>query len=228
MIIRCIHHWRMSILYFLGGQDPFQGGSVEVMERAVKEAGGSPMVLILPWGLERSMAEDKVVKLDLAFRGLGASKVAEARPEDGAEDLRNAVSSADLVYLPDGDARAMMRSMRSSGTKRLLQDYQGIIVGDAMGGAVMCRHCVLPPDQYSSTYTMILGLNIADFGVVPRYRREMDQYVVESSAGRTVFGIPEGSALLYGAGMFSNHGKVFMIKHGMRTVLTERRTPIPL
>jgi hypothetical protein len=122
----------------------------------------------------------------------------------------------------------MQQAMRFSGVKKLLQDYQGVIIGDAMGGAVMCRHCLLPPDSYSSTYTMILGLNIVDFGIVPRYKREMDQYVIESSAGRTVFGIPEGSALLYGAGMFSNHGKVFMIKHGIRTVLTEGRMPLPL
>jgi hypothetical protein len=218
----------MSILYFLGGQDPFQGPEIEVMQRAVKEAGGSPQVLVLPWGLAWDKAEGKVAELSVAFQGLGAAEVMSARPDDGPEELIDAVSSADIVYLPDGDARSMQRSMRFSGVKKQLQDYQGVIVGDAMGGAVMCRHCLLPPDRYSSTYMMILGLNIVDFGVAPRYHREMDQYLVEASAGRTVFGIPEGSALLYGAGMFSNHGKVFMIKHGVRTVLTEGRMPIPL
>jgi hypothetical protein len=218
----------MAILYFLGGQDPFRGAAIEVMERAIKEAGGSLTVLILPWGLPETTAVKKYVELSTAFLEAGAAEVLGARPDDPGEDLVKKVSSADLVYLPNGDARSMQRSMRFSGMKKLLQDYEGVIVGDAMGGAIMCRHCLLPPDKYSSTYMMILGLNIVDFGVVPWYRREMDQYVVESSAGRTVFGIPEGSALLYGAGMFSNYGKVFMIKHGVRTVLSGGRLPISM
>jgi hypothetical protein len=218
----------MAILYFLGGEDPFRGPLAEVMERAVKEAGGDPKILVLPWGLPLERAREKHSEVSDAFHGLGAAEVSVVWPNDGTEGLGEAVASADLVYLPDGDARMIQRSMRSSGMKKRLQDYQGVLVGDAMGGAVMCRHCILPPDSYSSTYMMVLGLNIVDFGIVPRYRREMDQYVVEASAGRTVFGIPEASALLYGAGIFSNYGKVFMIKHGVRTVLMEGRVPIPL
>jgi peptidase E len=218
----------MSILYFLGGQDPFQGATVEVMERAISEAGGKPRVLVLPWGIDEEKGMEKVEKLRASFTALGAAEVIGGRTGDDPDVLRKKVTVSDIIYLPDGNARSMQQAMRFSGVKKLLQDYQGVIIGDAMGGAVMCRHCLLPPDSYSSTYTMILGLNIVDFGIVPRYKREMDQYVIESSAGRTVFGIPEGSALLYGAGMFSNHGKVFMIKHGIRTVLTEGRMPLPL
>jgi peptidase E len=217
----------MVILYFLGGQDPFREDNVEVMQRAVTEAGGRPKVLALPWGLPKDRAEEKLAELSKAFGALGASEVRSAWPDEAEEELHRKVSSADLVYLSDGEGRTMQRSMRFSGVKKDLQGYEGVIVGDAMGGAIMCRHCLLPPDSYSSTYTMILGLNLVDFGVVPRYRMGLDQYVVESSAGRTVFGVPEGSALLYGAGMFSNHGKVFMYKNGKRTVLSEGRIPIP-
>ena len=68
---------------------------------------------------------------------------------------------------------------------------------------------------------MILGLNLVDFSVVPRYTRELDQYVIEASAGRTLFGIPEGSALMYGAGILSHSGPVHMFKHGKRTILND-------
>ena len=39
--------------------------------------------------------------------------------------------------------------------------------------------------------------------------------------GRTVFGIPDGSALMYGAGILSHYGTVYMFKNGKRTTLTD-------
>jgi hypothetical protein len=212
----------MVILYFSGGQDPFLEEGVAITCRALHEAGDDPRVLVLAWGMSREAGERRAKELITAFRDVGAGAEA-AWPEEGEEVLRRRVAGADMVFLADGDGRTMQHHLRFSGMKKLLQGFEGVLYGDAMGGSMMCRLVLLPPDVYSSTYNMILGLNIVDFSIVPRYRREMDPFVVESSAGRTVFGIPEGSALMYGAGIFSHHGVVHMFKQGKRTILTDRK-----
>jgi len=212
----------MVILYFTGGQDPFLEDGIAITSRALREAGDRPRVLVLVWGLPRDRAGCKAKQTVSALRDLGA-EAETAWPEEEEEALRRKVAAADMVFLADGDARTMRRHFRASGMKALLQGYEGVLFGDGMGGAMMCRLVLLPPDEYSSTYNMIIGLNLVDFGVVPRYRREMDPYVVESSAGRTVFGITEGSALMYGAGILSHQGVVHMFKQGKRTILTDRK-----
>ncbi|KQM12427.1 hypothetical protein AOA80_02550 [Methanomassiliicoccales archaeon RumEn M1] len=210
----------MAILYFLGGHDPFLDDGVRITVRALREAGDDPHVLLLPWGLERRAAERKAAELESAFRDLGAT-AEPAWPDDGVEEFAKILRKSDMVFLADGDARMMQKALRFSGMKKLLQDYQGVVMGDGAGALLMPMLALLPPDAYSSTYHMILGLNLVDFSVVPRYTRELDQYVIEASAGRTLFGIPEGSALMYGAGILSHSGPVHMFKHGKRTILND-------
>jgi len=210
----------MVILYFLGGHDPFLESGVAIMHRAIREAGGNPRVLLLPWGMSREEGEKIGGELRSAFRDLGG-EAWTAWPDEEADELKKKIMASDLVFLPDGNPRMMQRNMRFSGMKKMLQEYEGVVVGNAAGASIMCRHVLMPPDEYSSTYTMILGLNMVDFGIIPRYTRASDQYVVESSAGRTVFGIPEGSAVMYGAGILSHSGPVHMFKNGKRTILTD-------
>ncbi|NLK26659.1 MAG: type 1 glutamine amidotransferase-like domain-containing protein [Euryarchaeota archaeon] len=210
----------MVILYFLGGQDPFLEKGIAILCRAIREAGENPQILILPWGLDGMEAVSKATQLRSAFKDLG-TEAEVAWPDEDVDTLREKVSSSDLVFLADGDARIMRRRMSQSCMSDLMQNYEGVVVGDAMGGAVMCQHVILPPDEYGSSYTVILGLNLVDFGVVPRYRREIDPFMTGSSMGRTVFGIPDGSALMYGAGILSHYGTVYMFKNGKRTTLTD-------
>ena len=211
----------MAILYFLGGHDPFLEKGIKITTRALREAGSDPRVMLLLWGLKREDAERKAAELRSAFRDLGGT--AEATwPDEGVEAFARKLRDSDMVFIADGDPRTMQRALRLSGMKKLLQDYQGVIVGDAAGAMIMSLMALLPPDRYSSTYNMILGLNLVDFCVVPHYQRAADQYVVEASAGRIVFGIPEGSAVMYGAGILSHSGTVHMFKHGKRTILTDQ------
>ncbi|HHT76119.1 MAG TPA: Type 1 glutamine amidotransferase-like domain-containing protein [Methanomassiliicoccaceae archaeon] len=210
----------MAILYFLGGHDPFLEGGVHITYRALREAGGDPSVLILPWGLERREAERRMAELRSAFRDLGAT-AEPAWPEESKEAFAAKLRASDMVFLADGDPRTILRALRSSQMGQLLQGYHGVVVGDAAGANVMTMMALLPPDRYSSTYNMVPGLNLVDFCVVPRYTRDKDQYVIEASSGRTVFGIPEGSAVMYGAGLLSHSGIVHMFKNGKRTILED-------
>ena len=211
----------MTILYFLGGQDPFLEKGIHITTRALREAGSDPWIMLLIWGVEREEAERKAAELRSAFRDLGGTAEA-AWPEESKEELAHKLRGADMVFIADGEPRMMQKAMRFSGMKKLLQGYQGVVMGDAAGALLMPMMALLPPDRYSSTYHMILGLNLVDFSVVPHYTRELDQYVIEASAGRTLFGIPEGSALMYGAGILSHSGTVHMFKHGKRTVLNDQ------
>lgn len=210
----------MAIFYFLGGHDPFLDDGVRITARALREANDDPHVLLLPWGLERRAAEKRSKELENAFRDLGAA-AEPTWPDENTDEFTRKLRKADMVFLADGDARTMQKALRFSGMKKLLQNYQGVVMGDGAGALLMPMLALLPPDAYSSTYHMILGLNLVDFSVVPRYTRDLDQYVIEASAGRTLFGIPEGSALMYGAGILSHSGPVHMFKHGRRTILND-------
>ena len=211
----------MAILYFLGGHDPFLDLGIHITVRALREAGDAPHILLLPWGLPPRGAEQKIQEIKGAFHDLGGT-VDIAWVEDDPDHLISRLRKSDMVFLTDGSIRKMQRFLRSSRMEQLLQDYPGIIMGDASGAALMPNLALLPPDKYSSTYSMITGLNLVDFCVVPRYTHNLDQYVLEASTGRTLFGIPEGSAVMYGAGILSHSGTVHMFRNGKRTILTDQ------
>lgn len=210
----------MVILYFLGGEDLRRRECREINQRAIAEAGGCPRIMLVPWATPRDKVESLVKDLqDYYCDELGAREVTVLDKDGGEDRMRSELLGADLVYLPEGNARMLQRALFSSPARRLLEAYQGVIIGNAEGAQIMCRHSLLLPDQYSSSYTVIPGLDLVDFGVIPRYNREMDSFVAEASSGRTVFGVPVGSAVLYGAGIISHMGEVAMFKQGKRTTL---------
>lgn len=208
----------MSKLYFLGGEDVAKRDSMEINRRAFVDAGGTPFVLIFPWtaeSVDKAIGYRKIM-VDY-FKDLGASTVDFAEYSDSQEQIAAKVERSDLVYLPGGLTRVLVRRMRDKNVDSLLRKYDRVIVGRSAGALALGKECILTINRDNPVTLIVTGIRLVDFSVKVHYNPSRDGELKELSKEGRIYGIPEGSALVCDNGALSFIGDVYLFEDGRKT-----------
>jgi peptidase E len=208
----------MSKLYFLGGEDVAKRDSMEINRRAFVDAGGAPFVLVFPWtaeSVDKAIGYRKIM-VDY-FKDLGASTVDFAEYSDSLEQIAAKVERSDLVYLPGGLTRVLVRRMRDKNVDSLLRKYDRVIVGRSAGALALGKECILTINRGNPVTMIVTGIRLVDFSVKVHYNPSRDGELKELSKEGRIYGIPEGSALVYDNGALSFIGDVYLFEDGRKT-----------
>jgi peptidase E len=205
----------MSRLYFLGGEDVEKRDSIEINRRAFMDAGGTPSVLVFPWTTESVDDTDERKKIIVDyFEDLGASYVDFAKYSDSVEEIALKVDRSDLVYLPGGLTRVLMRRMRNKNVDNLLRKYHKVIVGRSAGALVLGKKCILTINRETPVTVIASGIGLVGFSVKVHYHPARDRELKSLSKEGRIYGIPEHSALVYDDGVLSFIGDVYLFENG--------------
>lgn len=206
----------MLRLYLLGGEDVKAKDSREVNLQAFRDAGGAPLVVVFPWTSRERVREDLQRRLMVEyFKELGASGVRFVEPSLPYPDMAKLVEHSDLVYLPDGDPKALVERMRNTGAAHLLASYDKVLVGNSAGAVALCSEYVRLSED-SSAFSISTGLGLVDLGLAVHYDPYMDAQLESLSTSRNIFAIPEGGAVIVSRCSISLVGAVAVFQEGSK------------
>jgi dipeptidase E len=219
----------MSRLYLLGGEDARKRSSRHIMERAVREAGPRPTVLILPWTGESDDSEGEYrAMITEYFMDIGAETVQFAETWDPYGALEKKARSSNLIYLPGGNPAVLVDRMLVSRGDEILAGYEGVIVGNSAGALALCRKYAAVVGQRDTVETRFFrGFGDLDFAVSVHYMSDdnsqsgispdSELLALSEKSATKIYAISDNSALIYEKGKLEFIGYVFQFHRGNRT-----------
>jgi len=209
----------MPKYYLLGGENTHKRDAQEVNQRAFKDAGGMPRVLVFSWArasFDNTFAKSKIV-FDY-FRSLGASTVNIVNYSSTNFEIKEKMSKSDLVYLTGGVPSVLVERLKKSSMSSLLEDFEGIIVGRSAGALALCRKCVITY-RSSCAIKVIDGIGLVNLVLKAHYKATVDEQLKKLSKTQNIIAVPKGSAVICDNGNMSFINKVYLFNKGEKQIL---------
>ncbi len=210
----------MPKYYLLGGENTHKRDAQEVNQRAFKDAGGTPRVLVFSWArasFDNTYAKSKIV-FDY-FRSLGASTVNAVNYSSTNGEIREKMLKSDLVYLTGGVPSVLVERLKKSCMNSLLENFEGVIVGRSAGALALCSKCVITY-RSSCAVKVIDGLGLVEITLKAHYKLGKDENLKKLSETQDIFAVPKGSALICNNGGLSAINKVYLFHLGERQIFS--------
>jgi len=209
----------MPKLYLLGGENVCKRSAMEVNERAFRDAGERPAVVVFPWA--RASFDGLYRKRKLLFdyfTSMGAVTVDFVEYMDSKATIEQKIAASNLIYLTGGLVSALIERLRKMEVDDLLRSYRGVIVGRSAGALALCRRCVITPRR-SKQVRVVNGLGLADLTLKAHYRSRKDVYLLQFSKIEKIYAVPSRSAIVYDDRILAVIGKVYQFEGGRKTRL---------
>ncbi len=217
----------MTKLYFLGGEDIRKRVSKHINKKAFADAGGAPEVLVFPWTAKVEKREYRKIVSDY-FRDIGAKKIVYAELRDPLRKIVKKINSSNLIYLPGGEPKLLIKRLREKRIVPYLRMYTGVIVGNSAGSLAQCKKYAVVKGQDGRPKTVFeQGLGFVDFAVAVHYRGPKKSLSGESPTKELrnlskktemkIYTIPEKSALVYNSGNLKFIGDVYLFHKSKKT-----------
>jgi hypothetical protein len=131
--------------------------------------------------------------------------------KDDRKTLQNELKKSDAVFLCGNDPDAMMQCIEDHGIQEDLQQYQGILIGDASGSKIMMDE-FFSEHEWNENAGRGLGL-LKGFSLETGYIEDVMhlQHIIRSieEKGRAVFGCPAKAGVLIQDGHYELMGDAF-------------------
>jgi len=209
----------MPKLYLLGGENVAKRSAKEVNDRAFRDAGDTPAVVVFPWArasFDRIYGKRKI--LSDYFISLGACTVDFIEYSDSTAAIAQKIASSNLIYLTGGLVNALVERLSKMGVDSLLKDYDRVIVGRSAGALALCKKYVIT-FRNNQKARLIAGLGLADLTLKAHYKPQKDSTLQLLSTGRKIYAVPSRSAIVYEDGVCSFIGKAYLFENGKKSML---------
>lgn len=207
----------MPKVYLLGGENVSKRSAREVNEKAFKDTGGNPKVLVFPWA--RACFDRKYQKRKLLvdyFLSLGAESV-DFVEYDRLELIKEKLAHANLVYLTGGQTSVLIERIRIMGLDDLLRDFSGVIVGRSAGALALCKKA-FTTCRSNSKIKIVNGVGMVDITMKAHYRSIKDELIAPFSFEEPFYAVPSRSALVYENSQLWAIGMVYFFFKGKRQI----------
>lgn len=189
----------------IGGEDVVRRDCEMVMALAFQDLS-DPEVLVLSWTSNKLGVSEKYRSILKGYmKDLGARKTVFPHSDIGVRKLATAVSSADLIYLPDGDVRHLMNNLITNHAPAALRDFEGVIVGNCAGAMAMCHTFV---DTEQQPARVRYGMGLLPLTLHVHYDEKDDTFLLPLAKENRIFALAECTALKWNGQAFSSIGNV--------------------
>jgi dipeptidase E len=153
--------------------------------------------------------------------------VLDGRNEAQAEEL---VRGSNLLILSGGHVPTQNAFFQKIGLRRLLQDFNGVVIGISAGSMNSADVVYAQPEEAGEAVDpayqrFLTGLNLTKINLLPHYQDVKDDVLdglrvfaditCPDSVGRTFYAIPDGSYLYLDAGKAELRGEAYRVRDGV-------------
>lgn len=137
--------------------------------------------------------------------------------KDTKEEMLQKIQNSSIVYFPGGAPELLMKRIKECKLKRLLKNYQGIMIGVSAGAMVQLDEYHITPDDEYPNFQYLKGLGcIQNFDMEVHYqasnhqRKYIDKVIEEKK--KTIYALYETGGLIV-KDKVSGFGKVEVFEH---------------
>lgn len=172
----------------------------------------------------------------LIFEGLKLSGITfseylvlDNRTIDKASEF---VKRASVIFLSGGDTYIENVFFKQIRLKELLQDFDGVIIGQSAGSINMATDVYNSPEEGNHSEPIFLeGLGLSNINIEPHFELEMNgfdemqvyqrNHILEESKRRPIYALSDGAHILETDEAITIYGKAFLIKDGFITPICD-------
>ena len=171
----------------------------------------------------------KLLFESLKFSGITFEEynVLDNRTIDKANEF---VDKADLIFLSGGDTFIQNEFLKEIKLKELLENYNGIIIGQSAGSINMAEDVFNSPEQSEKSEPIYFeGLGLTNINVEPHWKMDTSlfdenekyqrRYILEESKKRDIFAICDGGYILINEDNNEIYGEVYIIRNKKINIL---------
>ena len=138
------------------------------------------------------------------------------------------VDKANFIFLSGGDTFEQSEFFKEIKLKELLEDYNGIIVGQSAGSINMAKDVFNSPEQGEDSEPIYFeGLGLTEINIEPHWKTDTSEfdeyekyqrnYILEESQKRDIYALCDGSYITIIDNKINMYGEIYMIKNGSIT-----------
>lgn len=144
-----------------------------------------------------------------------------------ADLVKKYVETADLIFLSGGDTFVENEFFKDVKLKELLENYQGIIVGQSAGSINLASNVYNSPEDGNETDIKTIyfdGLGLSNINIEPHFKLNSElfdenelyqrRHILNESNTRTIYALCDGAHIIETDGEITVFGESYLIKDG--------------
>lgn len=148
---------------------------------------------------------------------LGAGKIDFASVSSSSDAIKEKLLEADILYIPGGQTELLIENVKKYNLASLIREFNGPIIGNSAGAAVLSEVAIMYPSQYREKITILEGMGLVDLEIFVHYDKIYDEELLKLSKNKKIYGIPEESIVIYNDEKLNFIGDVYLFSKGNKT-----------
>ena len=133
-----------------------------------------------------------------------------------ANQAKEAVSKADVVWLAGGDTPVQFSYLVKYGLDEVIRQHNGIIIGMSAGSINLAKTAICTRTCQHTEYQVYNGLGCVDISVEPHFDCEhVTDELIEISKKYTIYGLCDDSIIICANGEKQFYGNVYKLTNGI-------------
>ena len=184
-------------LCFIGGGHVLKGELNDVFEELECKISQNAKVLVVPFATDEFRYESWMESLHQAFARIPNVTLGLLHEKLSKEDMINMIEEYDVLYIIGGQPERLLQVILDKELTAAISSFPGLMIGYSAGALAFCTDCILTKDEDYPDTIILQGLGLVDFSVEVHYRPESDEELLTLSKDRTIYALPDGSAIFY-------------------------------
>ncbi|WP_342577490.1 Type 1 glutamine amidotransferase-like domain-containing protein [Psychrobacillus sp. FSL K6-2843] len=184
-------------LFFIGGGHVLKGELNDVLEELECKINPNAKVLIIPFATDESRYDSWMESMRQAFACIPNVTLGLLHEELSKEKMVTMIQAYDVLYFIGGQPERLLQVILDKELTGTISSFPGLMIGYSAGALAFCTDCILTKDEDYPDTIVLQGLGLVDFSVEVHYRPESDNELLTLSKGRTIYALPDGSAIFY-------------------------------
>lgn len=187
-------------LCFIGGGHVLKGELDEVFEELSKRIKPKSQILVVPFATEVSKYDSWMDSLEQIFSIVSDVTLDILHEDHSKSEMVSMFNDSDVLYFIGGRPEKLLKIINDKELAATIRNYSGLLIGYSAGALAFCEECILTKDEDYPASLVIKGLGLVNFSVDVHYKETSDDELLLLSTGRTIYALPDGSAIFYKAG----------------------------
>ncbi|MGE7980440.1 Type 1 glutamine amidotransferase-like domain-containing protein [Psychrobacillus sp. NPDC093200] len=184
-------------LCFIGGGHVLKCELNDVLEELECKINPNAKVLIIPFATDESRYDSWMESMRQAFARIPNVTLGLLHEELSKEKMVAMIQAYDVLYFIGGQPERLLQVILDKELTGTISSFPGLMIGYSAGALAFCTDCILTKDEDYPDTIVLQGLGLVDFSVEVHYRPESDNELLTLSKGRTIYALPDGSAIFY-------------------------------
>ncbi len=209
---------------FIGGGRAETGELDRIIAELKHNIPAGASACIIPFATEVEKQVRWIKSATEFFQLLGVEQISVLDSTLSNAEMRGEINEHSILYFTGGRPELLIKQLETVRLIPVIQQFNGLLIGVSAGALAFCKDCLITKDNdYPDTF-LLKGIGLVNFTVEVHYHEQIDNELMTFSSDKTIYGLRDGSALIYRDSRVFPVGDIVSFNEGKKTIM-EKETP---